>query len=156
MRKPQCLCGFSQHSVRPTPRRGKTQETPCFASGFATKRSRKRRRAVMRKRQYKEKRPKQLRLGAMAERQTESTPSFTRILFRHGLCSADLSAREAFDLFTRVGADHIVKANRPKSTVPRTNILGIYANTAAALDRLSALEKTDLLERLAKQYRLSA
>jgi hypothetical protein len=107
----------------------------------------------MKKRQYKEKRP---RLGAMADRKTESTPSFTRILFRHGLCLADLSAREAFDLFTRVGADPIVKAMKPKATVPRTNILDAYAGTAAALDRMTAAQKNELLERLAAHYRLSA
>jgi hypothetical protein len=92
----------------------------------------------------------------MADRQTESSPSFTRILHRHGLCSIDLSACEAFDLFTRVGADPIVKANRPKATVPRTNILEVYAGTAAALDRMTAAEKKSLLERQAHQYQLSA
>jgi len=107
----------------------------------------------MKKRQYKEKRP---RLGAMAERKTESFPSFTRILHRHGLCSIDLSAGAAFDLFTRVGADPIVKTMKPKTTVPRTNVLEAYAGTAAALDKMTAVQKTELLERLAAHYRLSA
>jgi hypothetical protein len=92
----------------------------------------------------------------MAERTTEVSPSFTRILHRHGLCSADLSACEAFDLFTRVGADPIVKANRPKATVPRTNVLAVYAGTASALDRMTVADKKELLERMASQYRLSA
>jgi hypothetical protein len=92
----------------------------------------------------------------MADRQTESFPSFTRILHRHSLCSVDLPVCEAFDLFTRISADPIVRAMKPKATVPRTNVLEAYAGTAAALDKLSAADKKELLERLARQFQLSA
>ena len=105
----------------------------------------------MRKRNYqREKRP----LGAMAERQTETTPSFTRIMHKHGLCPADTSACAAFDLFTRVGSDPVVQAMKPRTVVPKTNQLGIYAATAAALDRLTAAQKKALLQRLENHFRL--
>jgi len=106
----------------------------------------------MRKRKFKEKRPK--RLGAMADRQRETSPSFTRILHRHGLCPADLSTPAAFYLFTRIGSDPVVVALKPRAVVPKTNQLGTYARTAAALDRLTAAQKTELLERLRNRFRL--
>ncbi len=104
----------------------------------------------MRKRRYREKRP----LGAMADRQRETSPSFTRILHKHGLCPADLPTPAAFDLFTRVGSDPVVQALKPRTVVPKTNQLGIYALTAAALDKMRAAQKTELLERLRNHFRL--
>jgi len=92
----------------------------------------------------------------MADRQIETSPSFTRILSKHGLCSADLPIPAAFDLFTRIGSDPIVKAMKPRATVPRTNVLGIYASTAAALDKMTAVQLTALTERLAQHFQLSA
>jgi hypothetical protein len=105
------------------------------------------------KRQYREKRP---RLGCMADRTTETIPSFTRILARHSLCSADLPIPDAFDLFTRIGSDPVVMSLKPRATVPRTNVLGIYASTAAALDKMTAAQLTALTERLAQHFQLSA
>jgi hypothetical protein len=105
----------------------------------------------MRKRNYqREKRP----LGAMRERENETAPSFTRILSKHGLCPADTPASAAFDLFTRVGADPVTQALKPRAVVPKTNVLGIYAATAAALDRMTAVQKKALLQRLENHFRL--
>jgi len=106
----------------------------------------------MRKRQYKEKRPK--RLGAMVDRQREAAPSFTRILAKHKLCPADLPFAAAFDLFLHIGSDPVVVGLKPRAVVPKTNQLGTYARTAAALDRLTAAQKTELLERLRNRFRL--
>jgi hypothetical protein len=94
----------------------------------------------------------------MADRQSETAPSFTRILHKHGICPADMPLIAAFDLFNRVGADPVVQAMKPRAVLPRINVLGIYAATAAALDRMTAVQKTSLLERLqgsvqVKEYR---
>jgi hypothetical protein len=105
----------------------------------------------MRKRNYqREKRP----LGAMRDREIETAPSFTRILHKHGLCPSDMPASNAFDLFTRVGSDVVVQAMKPRTVVPKTNQLGIYAPTAAALDKMTAAQKKALLQRLEDHFRL--
>ncbi len=90
----------------------------------------------------------------MADRQRESEPSFTRILSKHGLCPADMPVCEAFNLFTRVGSDPVVQALKPRTVVPKTNQLGIYALTAAALDKMTAAQKKLLLERLERHFQL--
>jgi hypothetical protein len=105
----------------------------------------------MRKR-YREKRPK--RLGAMADRQTETSPSFTRILHRHGLCPADLPPAEAFDLYTRIGSDPVVLALKPRAILPKTNQLAVYTATERALAKLTAAQKQSLLGRLQDRFRL--
>ena len=104
----------------------------------------------MRKQRYKEKRP----LGAMADRKSESVPSFTRIMSKHGLCAADAHVAVAYDIFTRVSADPVVQALKPRAVIPRTNVLGIYAATAAALERMNTAQKQALLERLTSHFRL--
>ena len=105
----------------------------------------------MRRHRYKEK-PK--RLGAMADRQRETSPSFTRILHRHGLCPADLPPAEAFDLYTRIGSDPAVLALKPREILPKTNQLAVYTATERALAKLTATQKTELLERLRNRFRL--
>ena len=105
------------------------------------------------KRRNKEKRPKKL-FGAMADRKNEEIPSFTRILSKHGLCAADLPVCEAFNLFTRIASDSVVKLLKPKTVIPKTNVLGIYSRTAAALDKMNAAQKTALLERLEDNFRV--
>ena len=90
----------------------------------------------------------------MANRKSETSPSFTRILHKHGLCPADLPVCAAFDLFTRVGSDPLVQRLKPRSVVPKTNQLGIYAATAEALDKMTAVEKKALLKRLEDHFRL--
>jgi hypothetical protein len=99
----------------------------------------------MKKRRFREKRPK---LGAMAARQSETAPSFTRILHKHGLCPNDMPVCAAFNLFVRVGNDPLVTALKPRAVVPRTNQLGIYAATAAALDSMTKVQLGALRERL--------
>ncbi len=106
----------------------------------------------MRRHRYKEKRPK--RLGAMADRQRETSPSFTRILSKHGLCPADLPPAEAFDLYTRIGSDPAVLALKPREILPKTNQLAVYTATERALAKLTATQKTELLERLRNRFRL--
>ena len=105
----------------------------------------------MRKR-YREKRPK--RLGAMADRQRETSPSFTRILSKHGLCPADMPTPAAFDLFTRIGSDPVVLALKPRATLPKTNQLAVYTATERALAKLKDAQKSELLERLRNRFRL--
>ena len=106
----------------------------------------------MKKRRYQEKRP---RLGAMAERKSETIPSYTRILSRHGLCPADLPVSDAFDLFTKVSADPEVIALKPKALLPRVNILHLYSRTASALEKMSDKQKVKLLQRIAVKFTLS-
>jgi len=105
----------------------------------------------MRKR-YREKRPK--RLGAMADRQRETSPSFTRILSKHGLCPADMPTAAAFDLFTRIGSDPSVLALKPRVTLPKTNQLAVYTATERALAKLTPAQKESLLGRLKDRFRL--
>jgi hypothetical protein len=85
----------------------------------------------------------------------EQQPSFTRILHRHGLCPAAMSVSDAFDLFLRVAADHVVIALKPRTIVPKTNQLGIYAPTAAALAKMTEVQKKALLQRLESNFRLA-
>jgi hypothetical protein len=61
---------------------------------------------------------------------------------------------EAFDLFTKIASDSVVIALKPRTTVPRTNVLGIYGATAAALSRLNDAQKAKLLERIAAPFRI--
>jgi hypothetical protein len=103
------------------------------------------------KKRYKEKRP---RLGAMADRQKEESPSFTRILHKHGLCPSDMPVCAAFALFNRVCADAVVQALKPRAVVPKTNVLGVYAATATALDKMTTVQKQALLERLEGNFQL--
>jgi len=95
---------------------------------------------------HKEKRPKKL-FGAMADRRTESSPSFTRILSRHGLCSPDMRVPDVFALYLRIGADSVVSALKPRTATPRTNVLGIYWRTAAALEKMNKEQLAALRER---------
>jgi hypothetical protein len=94
---------------------------------------------------------KSTRLGAMADRKKESTPSFTRILCRHLLCPADMPACVAFSLFMRVSSDPLVQALKPRAVVPKTNQLGVYAAVAGALDSMTEKQLAALRDRLESQ-----
>jgi hypothetical protein len=104
----------------------------------------------MRKRQYKEKRP---RLGAMApaRNRTADEPTFQQILARHGFIPKESTATEAWALWQRVAEDKKIIAMAQEIERPKHRMASVtagYLYLGQALSLLSSRQMISLKNRL--------
>src|SRR5882762_8866247 len=104
----------------------------------------------MRKRQYKEKRP---RLGAMepARNRTAEEPTFQQILTKHGFIPKEATATEAWALWQRVAEDKKIIAMAQEIERPKHRMASVtagYLYFGQALSMLSARQMAALKQRI--------